>query len=48
VDGVESFLNVACIKSDERILSHFSAVDGLGLDLVDGALGVLLGEARET
>jgi hypothetical protein len=42
VDGVEGLLNVAWIKSDQRILSHFGAVDGFDFDLVDGALGVLL------
>jgi hypothetical protein len=48
MDGVEGFLDVAGIKSDERVLSDFSTVDGFDLDLVDGALGALLGEARDS
>jgi hypothetical protein len=47
VDRVESLLDVSGIKADERILPHFGAVDGFGFDFIDGALGALLGEARD-
>ena len=37
---------VAGIEADERVLSDLGAVDSLSLDLIDGALGALLREAR--
>ena len=47
MDGGEGFLDVAGIEPDQRILSHFGAVNGFRLDLVNGALGALLREGRD-
>jgi hypothetical protein len=47
VYGVEAFLDIAGIESDERILSDLGAVNSFGPDLVDGALGALGGERRD-
>ena len=44
MDGGEGFLDVAGIESDERIHSVLSAMDSLGLNLIERALGALLGE----
>jgi hypothetical protein len=47
MDGGEGFLDVAGIKSDERILAYFGAVDGFDFDLIDGSLRALLRKARD-
>jgi hypothetical protein len=47
VDGIERLLYVAGIESDERVLAYFGAVDRFRSDLVDGALGMLLGKPRD-
>jgi hypothetical protein len=38
VNGLEGFLHIRRVETDEWVLSHFGAVNGFDLDFVDGAL----------
>jgi hypothetical protein len=44
MDRIEGFLDVGWIESDQRVLPHFGAMDGFGLDFVNRPIGALLGE----
>jgi hypothetical protein len=44
VDGLQRFADIAGIEPNQRVLAYLGAADCFGFDLVDGALGALLGE----
>ena len=47
MNGVESFLHIGWIESDERIHSVLGAMNGFRLDLVKSPLGALLRETTD-
>ncbi len=42
MDALEGLLDVGGIKPDQRILANFGTMNGLGLDLIDGAFAAFL------